>query len=106
MLCTGGNTTVQGNIASIPTHNFHNKQTVVCFGRITNFIDGAYSRVHSRIKTNGEIRTVDILIYRARQTNAGNIKFFAECIGSFKRPITTNNNQAIDLVFFNCSYAL
>jgi hypothetical protein len=65
-------------------------------GRVTDFVDRLYRRVHRRIETDGEIRTGNVLVDRTRDADAGDIKFIGEDLCSIERTITTDHHQPVN----------
>jgi hypothetical protein len=58
----GGNTTVQGNITSIPAHYFYNKKPVMRIHGIPDLIYCFNCCIHCRVEANGYICTGHVLI--------------------------------------------
>src|SRR5688500_3246671 len=98
--CTGGNTTMQGNITRISAHNFYNKQAVMRIGSIPDLINSFNGGIYCCIKTYGKIGANNIFIYCACNTNTRNIMLFRKQSSTFKRSVTTNNNKAFYAAFF------
>ena len=77
----------------------------MALGGITQFIDGLYGSVHSRIVANGVLTAGNIVVDGARQTDAGN-SLVGQCTGPHKGSVTTNNHQRINAQFLAAGQAL
>ena len=68
----------------------------MALGGITNTVDTLHNCVHRRVITNGAVRTIEVIIYRTRQTDATEIKLLCKHHRTRQRTITTNDNQRIN----------
>ena len=66
--------------------------------RITDFIDTLHDRIQSRIITDRDIRTIQVIIDRTGQADNRIIKFLRKDTGSGQRPVTADGDQGIDAV--------
>ena len=67
---------------------------------VTNTVNTLHNSIHRRIITNGTVRTVEVIVYRTRQTDTTEIMFLCELHCTCQRTITTNNHQGINTFFY------
>ena len=78
----------------------------MCISGIPDLVNGFHGSIYCRIKTNGKISSGNILVYRSRKADTGNIKFIAEFMSAPERTVTADNHQAVDAQFFQVGVCL
>ena len=68
----------------------------MALGSITNTVNTLHNCVHRCVISNGTVRTIEVIIYRTRQTDATEIKLLRKHHRTRQRAITTNDNQRIN----------
>ena len=70
-LCTGRDSRVEGDEAGVTSHYLHEEGQVVAVGRVAQLVYGLYGSVYRRVETDGEVGSVDVVVYGAGDSDYG-----------------------------------
>ena len=65
-------------------------------GGVTQLVDRVHDRIECRVVADRVVRTTQVAVDRARQTDDGYIELFGEYLGAGERTVTTNHYQCVD----------
>ena len=71
---------VQGDITGVASHHFDEKQAIVGICGIPDAVNRFYGRVHRRIKADGVVGTVQVIVNRTRNPYERNVVFLGKNI--------------------------
>ncbi|MNS63950.1 hypothetical protein D3C72_970600 [compost metagenome] len=94
-----GNGGRHGQIATVAAHDLDHRDAVVGAAGVAQTVDGVDHHVQGGVKADGEVGTGDVVVYGARQTDAGET-LFGQLLGTHVGAVTTDHHQGIDAVFF------
>ena len=89
---------MDSNVARITPHNLDEENSVVRTGRVPDAVDGVQCRVDSRIKANGVIGTIEVVVDGTRRTHNRNIELPLQNHSSGEGTVPSDSDQPLDSV--------
>ncbi len=96
-LCTAGYGGRHGQITTVATHDFHNRDPLVRSRGVTQTVNRFHHHVQCGVETDSKFGTGDIVIDGAWQADAG-ISHLGQLLGAHIGAVTTHHDQRIDTV--------
>ena len=97
IFCTVCDTTPQGNVACVTSHNFDNAASLMGSRSISYLVNRFHSGVDCGIKTDGVIGTCNIEVNGTGKTDCVDA-VSGQCLRAAVGTVAADNNQAVDTV--------
>ena len=96
-LGSGCDSAVQGKETGIASHNLDEEKTFVRSCGVADFVYGIQNRIQGSVVADCGVRSVQVVVDGARQTDAGHVKLLRQQTRApDQRAVATDDHQGID----------
>ena len=99
-LSTASESCIHCQIARIASHHFHEEDALVTVRSIADSVHTFHDSVHRCVVADGCVCTIQVVIYRTRQTDYRDVKLHTEIAGTGQRTVTSDDYKSINLLTF------
>ncbi len=105
-VAAAGQPRFQGDPARVAAHHFDDHDPVVGFGRGMQLVDGHGGGVERRVKAEGDIGAVQVVVDGLGNADDGQAVFFKKKLGDALRAVAADGQQHVDPVAFDGLHGL
>lgn len=89
---------VQGDVPAMPPHDLHDGNALVRGHRVAELVDDVETGIHRRIEPERIIGVLQIVVYRAGNSDRGHAVVLGQDLRAAERPVAADDDKPLDPV--------